>query len=84
MEVVFHEEADVDGSDGEEEVAFVVFHFLDKFAVFFDESEDEVERQDSSSAEVGFGMLALESEFEPLFSGGFDGFSEVFEVEILE
>ncbi len=84
VEVVFHKEADVDGSDGEEKVPLVVFHFLNQFAVPFDESEDELERQDSSSPKVGFGMLALEPEFEPLFSGGFNWFAEVLEVEILE
>jgi hypothetical protein len=44
VEIVFHEKTYVDGCDGEKEVSLVVFHFLDKLTISFDESQNEMQR----------------------------------------
>jgi hypothetical protein len=38
MKIIFHEKADVNGSDSEEEITFICLHLLNKLFISFDES----------------------------------------------
>lgn len=62
MEVLFHEEGDVDGCDRKEEVSGVFLHHTHQLSVFLREAQDQLQREHSSSSEVSLGILALESQ----------------------
>ena len=84
VEIIFHKEANVDGSDGEEEVAFVIFHLLYKLKIFFDKSENQLQGEDATATKISLRMLALKAKFKPLLAWGFNGFAKVLEVEGLD
>ena len=65
MEVLLHEEGDIDGSDGKEKSALVFLHLLYEGAIFFHEAQDQLKGQYSSAPEVCLGVLALKTKSHP-------------------
>jgi hypothetical protein len=61
MEIVLHEEADIDGRYGKEEVAFVIFHLLYELSVAFGVSQYKLQRDDTAPSEVCLRVLTLEA-----------------------
>jgi hypothetical protein len=68
VEIIFHKETNVDCSDGEEEVALVIFHLLYKLKIFFDKSENQLQGEDPTATKISFRMLALKAKFKPLLA----------------
>ncbi len=68
MEVVFHEEADVDGCDGKKEVTLIVFHLLHQLPVSLHKPQNQLQGQYPAASEVRLWVLALEPKSEPLLA----------------
>jgi hypothetical protein len=68
VEIFLHVEGYVDGGDGEEKTSLVLLHHLHLGSIPLDEPQYQLQRQHSSSPEVGLGALSLKAEAHPFLA----------------
>jgi hypothetical protein len=84
VEVLFHEEGDIDGSDGKEKSAPILFHLLYEGAISLREAQDQLEGQYSAAPEVCLGVLTLKTQSHPFLAGNLSGLLEILAVQGFE
>lgn len=68
VEVLLHEESNVDCGDCKEKSCLVLLHHLHESPISLDEPEDHLQGEYPSSSEVSLGVLTLETQPHPLFA----------------
>lgn len=84
VEVLLHEESNVDCSDCKEKSCLVLLHHLHESPISLDEPEDHLQGEHPSSSEVSLGVLTLETQPHPLFARPLRRLLEVLGIEALD
>ena len=80
VEVLLHEEGDVDGSDRKEKPTLILLHLFDEGTISLDETQDQLKRQNTASPEICLWVLTLKTQSHPLLTRNLRLLLEIFTV----